>query len=199
MHLQAYIWSHFEIKSSNRQGWDRNFFQGGEWFNAKVSQNSYFNTLKFMELKGNRDSFLFLDFKQLESQLGKINPNDVLIISVAIDGDAQKDTIERFDLVSALFQEGFNRALNQIDYRYTANTKIGSHFTDSSGIQWLLHPIKLSDIPNWDEKARLRISYERRNSNHARLKSNKLVRFHIRKVPGNPMLYVRKTHQTFGS
>ena len=59
------------------------------------------------------------------------------------DGFACNEVFREFDLVTAIFQEGFNRALNQIDYRFTSNkSPLNQHNV------WLHHPIKLADIPN---------------------------------------------------
>ena len=135
---------------------------------------------------------LFIDFKEIEAKLGIIEPNDVLMVSVE-DGFACNEVFREFDLVTAIFQEGFNRALNQIDYRFTPNkSPLNQHNA------WLHHPIKLADIPNWDAKSRLRVSYEYRGPEDNQFKASP-SRLRIRKIKGNPHLYNRKTVQTIGS
>ena len=81
-------------------------------------------------------------------------------------------------LVSAIFTPSFNKALRQIDYRFTSNTK---RINDSI----IIHSIKLSDIPNWNNESTLRISYENRNSRT----SNYKFEMSIKMQKGNPFLY----------
>jgi hypothetical protein len=91
-------------------------------------------------------------------------------------------------LVSALFQKGFNQALQQIDYRYTSNDQILN--IDNC---LLHHPIKLSDIKHWNDESLLRVSYEYRGNTTPKNQTYSCI---ITKIAGNPHLYGYPTKQT---
>ncbi len=169
----------------------RQYFQGGEWVKATNKKSSYWEGLKHYNTRIPASSpHVFVDFSKLENLLGKIDRNDILLLSV-------EDTTEQFKngptyhLVSALFQKGFNQALQQIDYRYTSNKSILNTYKG-----YLHHPLKLSDIPNWDSDCVLRISYEAQVDSSDSAKSWPVV---ITRIPGNPFLYGYPTKQTFGN
>ena len=192
VNLQTYFWSRFDLIPSMQGGVKRTFITGGEYFVATLSDSSFLERHKSITKMLPINEALFIDFKEIEAKLGTIEPTDVLMVSVE-DGFACNEVFREFDLVTAIFQEGFNRALNQIDYRFTSNkSPLNQHNV------WLHHPIKLADIPNWDSKSRLRVSYEYRGPEDNQFKASPF-RLHIRKIKGNPHLYNRKTVQTIGS
>jgi hypothetical protein len=192
INLQTYFWSRLGLIPSASNGVERNFITGGEYYSATVSDSSFLESHKSMIKMLPMKEGLFIDFKEIEAQLGAIERNDILMISVE-DGFACNEVFREFHLVTAIFQEGFNRALNQIDYRFTPNTSRMNQFKD-----WLHHPIKLADIPNWDTKSRLRVSYEYRGPEDMKFQRAP-IQLRIRKIKGNPHLYSRKTLQTIGS
>ena len=191
VNLQTYFWTRFDLIPFTRNGAKRNFITGGEYFAVTLSDSSFLERHKSITKMLPMNEAVFIDFKEIEAQLGIIEPNDVLMVSVE-DGLDCKEVFREFDLVTAIFQEGFNRALNQIDYRFTPNK---DPLNQHNG--WLHHPVKLADIPNWDAKSRLRVSYEYRGPEDNQFKPSPL-RLRIRKIKGNPHLYSRKTIQTIG-
>ena len=187
VNLQTYFWSRFRpipVLNSKRK---RNFITGGEFYCAEYSDSSLLFTTRYIERQADANELLFIDFNEIESKLGKINTNDFLVISV-YDGFDCNEVFRNFDLVSALFQEGFNKTLNQIDYRFTANSQIANRHNG-----WLNHTIKLADIPSWNQNSRLRISYEYRGEDSNFIRKN--IQFRIRKIEGNPNMYERVTTQ----
>lgn len=191
VNLQTYFWSRLQIIPLTDPKVKRHFITGGEYFAAKVSDSSFLESHKFITKMLPMNEGLFIDFKEIEAQLGAIEKNDIFMISVE-DGFTCNEVFREFDLVTAIFQEGFNRALNQIDYRFTPNTNSQNQFKD-----WLHHPVKLADIPNWDTKSRLRVSYEYRGTEDVKFQ-HAPIPMRIRKIKGNPHLYSRRNVQTFG-
>lgn len=191
VNLQTYFWTRLQIIPLTNPNVKRHFISGGEYFAAKVSDSSFLESHKSITKMLTMNEGLFIDFQEIEAQLGTIEKNDFLMISVE-EGFACNEVFREFDLVTAIFQEGFNRALNQIDYRFTPNTNSLNQYED-----WLHHPIKLADITNWDAKSRLRVSYEYRGPEDLKFQRHP-IQLRIRKIKGNPHLYSRKTVQTFG-
>ena len=187
VNLQTYFWSRFRPIPVLNSKSKRNFITGGEYYCAERSDSSLLLTTPYLEKIADANEMFFIDFNEIESKLGKINTNDFLVISVYDELDCN-EVFRRFDLVSALFQEGFNKALNQIDYRFTANTQMLNWHKG-----WLNHTIKLADIPSWNQNSRLRISYEYRGEDSNFTRKN--IPFRIRKIEGNPNIYERKTSQ----
>jgi len=187
VNLQTYFWSRFRPIPVLNSKSKRNFITGGEYYCAEHSDSSFLLTTPYLEKIADANEMFFIDFNEIESKLGKINTNDFLVISVYDELDCN-EVFRRFDLVSALFQEGFNKALNQIDYRFTANTQMLNWHKG-----WLNHTIKLADIPSWNQNSRLRISYEYRGKDSNFTRKN--IPFRIRKIEGNPSIYERKTSQ----
>ncbi len=118
------------------------------------------------------DSNYLLPFSELATKFNGIQKNDLIYIRCI---DSLKG--ERH-LVSAIFTPIFNKALRQNDYRFTSNTK---RINDSI----VIHSVKLSDIPNWNNESTLRISYENKNSST----SNYEFDMSITMQKGNPFLY----------
>jgi len=165
----------------------RTFYQGGELFMAKNEGKSFWESQRHMTLTLSSEEPRFIEFKSIIKELGPIDRNDLLFISI-IDSSLTEPKHETRHLVSALFQKGFNQALQQIDYRYTSNDqnlKIDS--------QILHHALKLSDIKYWDPKSLLRISYEYRGNDTPMSKTYSCI---ITKIEGNPHLYGYPTIQT---
>jgi hypothetical protein len=79
---------------------------------------------------------------------------------------------DTFEFITALFEPGFNKALNQIDYRYSIVP--GSR-------KPMVHTLKLEDIPNSSAQSVLRYN----------LKSNKPTRASVKlkTMHGNPWQY----------
>lgn len=190
INIQTYLWSHLKLIPLGERKNLRSFITGGEYFAAIPSDTTFLDAQKSLDKRIPYEDPIFIDFADLEKKLGKIQANDILVVSVK-DGFECNEVFRKYDLVSAIFQEGFNRALNQIDYRFTSNT-----CCINVQNEWLHHPIKLADIPNWDKKSRLRLSYEYRGSDTLARRDSLEVK--IRKITGNPNLYVRETHQTIG-
>jgi hypothetical protein len=186
MNLQTHIFSHYALLPTKNYPSIRNVFPGGEYFKAVKSKYSYLDDLRFFEEWVPSHSQIFIEFQKIESRLGEIKPTDILMVSIETTAIDSMVPLPRFDLVTALFQEGFNRALQQIDYRYVPNDALmnSDHRNDD---HWLHAPLKLADIPLWDVKSKLRLSFESRNRNSVR--SPESFRVRIRKIPGNPQLY----------
>jgi len=137
---------------------------------SKSNHNKESDNAKAISIKA--DSNYFLPFSELATKFKGIQKNDLIYIKC-------KDSMQgERHLVSAIFTPSFNKALRQIDYRFTSNTK---RINDSI----VIHSIKLSDIPNWNNESTLRISYENRNSST----SNYKFEMSIKMQKGNPFLY----------
>ena len=190
INIQTYFWSHLKFTPLAEGNNLRNFVTGAEYFAGFPSDSTFLDAQKSLSKKISTENPVFIDFAELEKNLGIIEANDILVVS-AKDGFQCSEVFRKYDLVSAIFQEGFNRALNQIDYRFTSNTNCINIQNE-----WLHHPIKLADILNWDKKSRLRIFYEYRGSDKGYTRDS--VEVKIRKITGNPNLYGLETHQTIG-
>ncbi len=120
------------------------------------------------------------NFKSDMKEHQKIEQNDFLVVTFV-----PKDTSSVFHLVSSILNQGFNKALSQIDYRHTESQKFKGLFD-----QTVIHCIKLSDIPYWNNESFLRISMETKQQNSFQIKPSKysgdLKIYHIK---GNPILY----------
>lgn len=117
-------------------------------------------------------------FEMKEHQ--KIEKNDFLVVTFV-----PKDTSIAFHLVSSILNQGFNKALSQIDYRHSESQKFKGLFDKT-----VIHCIKLSDIPYWNEESFLRISMETKQQNTLALKrNNALGDLKIYHIKGNPILY----------
>jgi hypothetical protein len=169
------------------KGAPRSFYQGGELFKATRNRKSFWNSLPRMKLRLNSERPSFIEFKSIINELGPIQRNDVLFISI-IDSSLTNTEYESRHLVSALFQKGFNQALQQIDYRYTSNDQ-----KLNIDKNLLHHPIKLSDIKHWNDESLLRVSYEYRGNTTPKDQTYSCI---ITKIAGNPHLYGYPTKQT---
>jgi hypothetical protein len=194
IHLQTYVWSNFQVQSLKYKNEVFDFYPGGYCFKAIKHTIPYLAKLPFIEGTLLKDEFIFIDFAKISRQLGPIEASDILLISVAIPTDLNIQN-SRFDLVSALFQEGFNRALHQIDYRYVSDTSFlnKSIWNNQSRLN---APIKLADIKHWDTKSKLRVSMETRGDKFQHSHENITFPYRIFKIPGNPNMYGIKTQQS---
>ena len=190
INIQTYLWSHLQLIPIDESNNLRTFITGGEYFVGIPSDSTFLDKQKSLDKRISYQSPFFIEFAELEKKLGTIHSNDIIVVSVK-DGFECNEVFRKYDLVSAIFQEGFNRALNQIDYRFTSNT-----CCINVQNEWLHHPIKLADIPNWDKTSRLRLSYEYRGLDTFNRRDSLDVK--IRKITGNPNLYIQRTHQTIG-
>ncbi len=118
------------------------------------------------------DSNYFLSLSELATKFNGIQKNDLIYITCIDSLQGERH------LISAIFTPSFNKALRQIDYRFTSNTK---RINDSI----IIHSIKLSDIPNWSNESTLRISYENRGNSN----SDQTFDIRIKMQKGNPFLY----------
>lgn len=194
MSLQTYFWSHFNFKP-NTDRYKREFYTGGELFRAYIDSITFLEGLSNYSIELASDTFVIIDFKELSARLGTINSTDYLVVSI-LDPSNCNEVFHRYDLVTALLQEGFNKALHQIDYRFTPNNSFLNTQHINNGSIWLHHPIKLADIPHWDAQTKLRISYESRGSNKSSSNKDSKFTIAIRKVTGNPQLYTLRTLQS---
>jgi len=78
------------------------------------------------------DSNVFVEIKNLNPDLSR---NDWVYFEII------PATSEHIEFITALFEPGFNKALNQIDYRYTG-------IPDAIKPDPFVHVLKLEDIPN---------------------------------------------------
>ncbi len=109
------------------------------------------------------DSNVFVELKNLNLNLQQ---NDWIYFVI------EPPTSDTFEFITALFEPGFNKALNQIDYRYS----IVPGFRKP-----MVHTLKLEDIPNSSIQSVLRYN----------LKSNKPTRASVKlkTMGGNPWQY----------
>ncbi len=120
----------------------------------------------------NIDSNYFISFSEISQTFQELQKNDLIFIECNDKLNGERH------IVSAIFTPSFNKSLRQIDYRYTSNkTKIDDSI--------VIHSIKLSDIPNWNNESTLRLSYENRDHN----KLEKQFKLRVRLQKGNPLLY----------
>jgi hypothetical protein len=109
-----------------------------------------------------------------------IEKNDFLVVTFE-----PSDTQLTFNVVSSILNQGFNKALSQIDYRHTESNKFKGYNQNT-----VIHCIKLSDIPFWNAESFLRISIETQHTNKPEsqmgLSDGKLRVYHFK---GNPYLY----------
>jgi hypothetical protein len=87
------------------------------------------------------DSNVFIELKKLNPDLSR---NDWVYFEVI------PSTTEPLEFTTALFEPGFNKALNQIDYRFTA-------IPNTEKLNPLVHVLKLEDIPNSSIESVVRI------------------------------------------
>jgi hypothetical protein len=109
------------------------------------------------------DSNVFVELKNLNLNLQQ---NDWIYFVI------EPPTSDTFEFITALFEPGFNKSLNQIDYRYS----IVPGFRKP-----MVHTLKLEDIPNSSIQSVLRYN----------LKSNKPTRASVKlkTMGGNPWQY----------
>lgn len=118
------------------------------------------------------DSNYFIQLSELATKFNGIQKNDLIYIECMDSMPGERH------LVSAILTPSFNKSLRQVDYRFTSNN---NRINDSI----VVHSIKLSDIPNWNNESILRISYENRNSST----SSHTFEIRIKMQKGNPFLY----------
>jgi hypothetical protein len=87
------------------------------------------------------DSNMFIELKKLNPDLSR---NDWVYFEVI------PSTTEPVEFTTALFEPGFNKALNQIDYRFTA-------IPNTEKLNPFVHVLKLEDIPNSSIESVVRI------------------------------------------
>jgi hypothetical protein len=90
-----------------------------------------------------------------------------------------------YHLVSSILNQGFNKALSLIDYRYSESTRFKGSTENT-----VIHCIKLSDIPFWNAESFLCINIKTEQKNKSAiqkgLSNGKLRIYHFK---GNPYLY----------
>lgn len=165
----------------------RTFYQGGELFMAANGGKSFLESQRHITFTLSSEKPYFIEFKSIIKELGHIDKNDLLFISI-VDSSLTEPKYESRHLISALFQKGFNQTLQQIDYRYTSNDQ-NLNLDDSL----LHHALKLSDIKYWNQESLLRISYEYRGNTTPVDQTYTCI---ITKIQGNPHLYGYLTKQT---
>ena len=187
MSIITALYSRLHLVTKHTRSPLRKFYQGGELFMAANEGKSFLESQPHMTVTLSSEKPRFVEFKSIIKELGPIDRNDLLFISI-IDSSLTQPKYEPRHLVSALFQKGFNKALQQIDYRYTSNEQ-NLNLDDSL----LHHALKLSDIKYWNRESILRISYEYRGN---ATPVNQTYSCIITKIKGNPHLYGYPTKQT---
>jgi hypothetical protein len=187
MQIITAMYSRLHLIPMQKEGPIRSFYQGGELFKATRESIPFWESQPHMTITLSSEKPSFVEFKSIIKELGPIDRNDILFISI-IDSSLSQPKYEPRHLISALFQKGFNQTLQQIDYRYTSNDQ-QLNVDDSL----LHHAIKLSDIKYWNQENMLRISYEYRGN---ATPLNQTYSCIITKIKGNPYLYGYPTKQT---
>lgn len=120
------------------------------------------------------------DKNQEMKERQSIEKNDYLVVTFA-----PSDTQLTFHVVSSILNQGFNKALSQIDYRHSESNKFKGYNRNT-----VIHCIKLSDIPFWNAESFLRISIETQHTNKtASQKGMSNGQLRIYHFKGNPYLY----------
>lgn len=121
-----------------------------------------------------------VDKNQEIKERQSIEKNDFLVVTFT-----PTDPQLSYHLVSSILNQGFNKALSQIDYRYSESTRFKGYIENT-----VIHCIKLSDIPFWNEKSFLCINIKTEQKNNSAiqkgLSNGKLRIYHFK---GNPYLY----------
>lgn len=135
------------------------------WFTAGGRVDAFVNREPSLNPSINlaNDSNVFIEFKNIKLNL---QHNDWIYF------DIEPQNSDTFEFITALFEPGFNKALNQIDYRYTVVP---------GPVNPAIHALKLEDIPNKSTNSVLRMNI------HSKAKTRAHVELNV--LQGNPWQY----------
>ncbi len=135
------------------------------WFTAGGRVDAFVNREPSLNPSINlpNDSNVFIDFKNIKLNLQQ---NDWIYFEI------EPQNSDTFEFITALFEPGFNKALNQIDYRYTVVP---------GPVNPAIHALKLEDIPNKSANSVLRMNIHSKTNTRAHVELNVMK--------GNPWQY----------